>query len=172
MSLQDIFNAGRVRRWHTNPVMADTDDRIDGHSGRVARIIARLHPRPSADLLVAALTHDDGEIAIADIGGPAKEKMKRENPEAYAALEAMERDHREKLWGGVGGWCAPQDGKWLKFADKLDGYMWVKHHKPQELRNADWIDVAVWLFTEAHDLCNPSDAAMITEMLDIEEQGQ
>ena len=35
----DMWKACRVRRWHTNTELAGTDDRIDGHSGRVARII-------------------------------------------------------------------------------------------------------------------------------------
>ena len=169
MSLQDIFNAGRVRRWHTNPVMADTDDRIDGHSGRVARIIARLHPKPSADLLVAALTHDDGEIAIADISGPNKSAMKKKDFDAYTVTEKMQDAHIKVIWGRVYHYNC---WRWVDFADKLDAYMWVKHHKPQELRRNEWIETAAWLFTEAHDLCNQYDAAMITEMLDIQGQEQ
>lgn len=36
-NITDIFRAGLVRRWHCNPDLAHTVDRIDGHGARVAR---------------------------------------------------------------------------------------------------------------------------------------
>ena len=78
MTLTALYNAGAVRRWHTNPHMAHVVDTIDGHSGRVAKMILLLHPAPSMALIRAALTHDDGEYAVGDIPGPAKSALPTE----------------------------------------------------------------------------------------------
>ena len=40
-NINSIFRAGFVRRWHSNPDLCHTADRIDGHSARVARIMDR-----------------------------------------------------------------------------------------------------------------------------------
>jgi 5'-deoxynucleotidase len=136
MSLADIFNAGRVRRWHTNPVMSQHDDYNDAHSGRVARIIADLHPNPSAELLKAALQHDDGEEWAGDVPYTAKIMMPLEMLEY---LENVETNARIAKWGK----CyvsdlSESDYSWLKFADRLDAYMWQKHKEEWQLSDDDW----------------------------------
>lgn len=49
-----IFMAGLTTRWHTNPHLAQSCDRIDGHQGRVARLAIAIWPDASRDLIVAA----------------------------------------------------------------------------------------------------------------------
>jgi len=119
-----IFYAGCVHRWHANPHLAGTADRTDGHSARVARIIANLHPSPSAALLMAALRHDDGEAVVGDVSGEAK----RQYPTLAAMLDAIEERHIIALWG-VHSDLTVTEAAWLKFADRLDAWMWAKHHR-------------------------------------------
>jgi len=146
-----IFRAGFVRRWHTNPDLAHTNDRVDGHSARVARIILALHPNPSIGLIRAALIHDDGESVVGDIPSPTKDAVSFVcGPE----FSEMEKDVRCRLWGMR--WSddevRAQDAAWLKFADRLDAYMWAAHHAPHVLGGDGWPIALVWLFAEGKRL--------------------
>lgn len=126
--LAAIFAAGRVRRWHMNPAMSATADFIDGHQGRVARLILALDPHPTAELLAAALTHDDGEATIGDLSRPAKDAL---SPGEGDRLEAAEAEARRRLWGRD--WCSmlqPRDRALLRLADRLDALMWADAHLP------------------------------------------
>ena len=133
--LTQIYRAGRVRRWHANPDLAHTDDRIDGHSARVARIILALHPAPSFDLVRAALIHDDGESVTGDVPADAKRMF----PALARFLKAIERQAILRLWGTLPGTgLTARDLEWLEFADRLDAYMWTKAHRPDILARDGW----------------------------------
>ena len=140
MIIRNIFRAGFVRRWHSNPDLSHTVDRIDGHSARVARIILALHPSPSVALIRAALTHDDGESVTGDMSAV----MKRNNPFIAAHLARVEYIARTDLWG-----LDPDLGNvgyiWLKFADRLDAYMWAAHHAPHIMDRDDWPELLAWI---------------------------
>ena len=123
--LRRIFHAGRVRRWHTNPVLSRTDDYLDGHHARVARIILALHPNPSIHLITAALTHDDGESETGDMPAPFKNSL----PDPIrAALDTWEASGRQVVWCEAPHDLSVDDAAWLKLADRLDAYMWARHH--------------------------------------------
>ena len=142
MSLLKAFRAGFVRRWHTNPDLAHTNDRIDGHSARVARIVLMLHPNPSVALIRECLIHDDGESVVGDVKAPTKDA----NPKWAADLASMEMDARSRLWGrSEKANCTDLDYRWLKFADRLDAYMWAKHHAPHVLSGDGWPRALEWL---------------------------
>ena len=133
-TLLAIWRACRVRRWHTNYELAGTDDRIDGHSGRVARIILKLHPGPSFALLIAALIHDDGEWGMGDIAHPAKKALKALEPAAWARIEATEEDSLCEIWQRFPSLTITEQA-WLKFADRLDAYIWAAMHGARMDRN-------------------------------------
>jgi len=143
--LRNIFRAGFVRRWHTNPDLAHTCDRIDGHSARVARFILALHPKPSAALLEAALTHDDGESVVGDMPYSAKR--------GSLGVELRDAEVRaaSALWGGSP-LLQGDDMRWLKFADRLDAYMWAAHHAPHVMDRDGWPEAREWLLDEAKEL--------------------
>ena len=139
-NLTSIFRAGFVRRWHSNPDLCHTVDRIDGHSARVARIILALHPSPSVALIRAALTHDDGESVTGDMSAV----MKRNNPFIAAHLARAEGVARRALWGHEPD-LSDTDRDWLKFADRLDAYMWAAHHAPHIMDRDDWPELLAWI---------------------------
>ena len=154
--LARMFTAARVRRWHTNPVLSDTSDHLDGHQGRVARIILALHPDPSAELLACALTHDDGEWAIGDWATPIKSRLKTTAPRLLEIIERDEREGRIEVWGErVVRWeraLTDDDREWLVFADKLDALMWCAFHNPVLFGKAEWPAARAWVHGRAADL--------------------
>jgi len=151
IDLLKIFRAGFVRRWHTHPDLAHTCDRIDGHSARVARIILALHPGPSRDLIRAALIHDDGESVVGDVPFPTMRAMEMRCADGALFLAECETEAVEGIWGA----CKPlgaHDIAWLKFADRLDAYMWAAHHAPHVLGGDGWPEARAWLQAEAWGL--------------------
>jgi len=145
-NLTSIFRAGFVRRWHSNPDLCHTVDRIDGHSARVARIILALHPSPSVALIRAALTHDDGESVTGDMGAVCKYG----NPQLLSLLARVEYIARTDLWG-LDPNLVLADIQWLKFADRLDAYMWAAHHAPHIMDRDGWQKSLTWI-NEAADV--------------------
>lgn len=154
--LREMFRAGFVRRWHTNPDMCHTIDPDAYHAGRVARLIIALHPSPSAILLAACLTHDDGEIAAGDMCGEAK----RKDPELADRLEVVEAAKRIDIWGMDHVACLADDDKaWLKFADRLDAYMWANFHAPHVMGCDGWPEARKRLLSQSTALgCVITDA--------------
>jgi len=149
MSLLKAFRAGFVRRWHTNPDLAHTNDRIDAHSGRVARIILMMHPDPSVALLRAALIHDDGESVVGDIPAIFKNSMGKTD---RASFEAYEDDAVCSIWPKATPAIADTEIRWLKFADRLDAYMWASHHAAHIMDGDGWPDAWAWLELQSNIL--------------------
>lgn len=150
IDLQTVFNAGRVRRWHTNPDMSWTDDYNDAHQGRVARIILALHPAPSIFLLAAALTHDDGELRSGDMCVD----VKNTNPDVYQQIKEIEDRGSCEIWSRREpheSLLNAQNREWLKFADRLDAYMWMKHRNPKLATRPDWVEAREFLMTFAEE---------------------
>lgn len=142
--LRTIFEAGRLRRWHTNAHLSHTNDTLDGHSARVARIILALHPDPSFDLIRMALIHDDGESFVGDMPAPIKPKL-------HPQFERMETDAREDIWG-PDPLLDRDEQAWLKLADKLDAYQWARHHAPHLIERGEWAAARDALLIMANDL--------------------
>ena len=138
MNLKMLFNAGRVRRWHSNPDMSWTDDYNDAHQGRVARLILFLNPKPSVFLLAEALTHDDGELRAGDM----TRDTKNANPELRAMVRQVEKKGRFEIWGNIDDInerLTPTEIKWLELCDKLDAHCWMLHKNPSLRKLSDWV---------------------------------
>lgn len=133
MNLWQIFNAGRCRRWHTHPVMADYDDRLDAHQGRVARLAMALFPGDDG-LIRAALIHDDGEAIVGDVPNPVKNRLPQV---ARDALDDMERIGIDRMWGYHPPLSVDQ-AKRLRLCDKLDAIMWARHKAPHMMTEPGW----------------------------------
>ena len=146
MSIITAWHAGRVRRWHTNAHLSWTSDYNDGHQGRVASLLLLLHPAPTLDLIRAALTHDMGEWAIGDLNALAKAR----HPDLAALVAQIEQEALEVIFGAFPD-LPPQDARWLKFADRLDAWIWARHHRAPMDRD-NWPAAMCWLFAEAQML--------------------
>ena len=134
-NLPAIFRAGSVRRWHCHPELCNTGDRNDGHAARVARIILAMHPAPSLTLVAAALQHDDGESVSGDVPAEAK----RRDPLLSDRLHVIETNAIVALWGDKAATRLNEEERiWLKFADRLDAYMWAFAHAPEIMGEVGW----------------------------------
>lgn len=127
------WQAGLVRRWHTNFDLCDTVDYDSGHQGRVAVLILKLFPEASRALLIAAVTHDQGEVAAGDVSYDAK-KACPEFGAMAAALEAAEIERQGLPQPDM----TPDERKALKLCDWLDSWLWMLRHKPALAMRADW----------------------------------
>jgi 5'-deoxynucleotidase YfbR-like HD superfamily hydrolase len=106
----------------------------------VARIILALHPSPSVGLIRAALTHDDGESVTGDMSAT----LKQANPAFARALRSTEFKARTDLWGPDPAISSAEE-RWLKFADRLDAYMWAAHHAPHIMDRDGWPELLAWI---------------------------
>lgn len=147
MTLAALYNAGAVRRWHTNPHMAHVVDTIGSHSGRVAKLILMLHPAPSMALIRAALTHDDGEYATGDISGHAKAALL---PAVREALDAIEQHAREAIWG-PDPVLTDNEALWLRYADRVDAYM-VAFRSGAPMDRDGWPEAREWIEAAEREL--------------------
>ena len=122
-SAQALLESGDVRRWHTCPSL---EQNVAEHAWGVATILALWHPRPSADLLRAALLHDCHEKKFGDIPSPTK----RAFPELVEREEAYELLFFDEL-----GFESPYDQlvssdfAWLDWADKLEAYLFLQRKR-------------------------------------------
>lgn len=165
ISLLSIFAAARVTRWHTHPRLSLTHDPLDGHQGRVARIIMALHPAPSAQLLMAALTHDDGEHITGDMPGEFKASLcERDRPLAFE-MSYLEDEAREALWGNIHTYGSGENAEWLRLADRIDAFMWCGFHAAEELDKPEWQRARQWIFDASAKLgCNAPVGEMLREV--------
>lgn len=133
-----VWRAGRATRWHQDAWLSGSRDFLDGHHARVAKLILALWPDASRDLLVHALTHDDGEPGgLGDMAKHAKERLQRDHPAIAHQLDRFERDARRALWGTDAPGLSREDGLRLKLADRLDAYLWAKHHD-RDMTRGKW----------------------------------
>jgi hypothetical protein len=134
-----------VRRWHANPDLCHTVDPIGAHSGRMGVLALHFWPDCSRDLLVACLCHDLGESVIGDVPWGAKQEPRFAGFVRRAersALMAM-RLHFE---------TSKADTQRLKYLDRIDAYLWARHHAPHVLAQDDWRECLAWLQREADTL--------------------
>ena len=124
--LNEIWRAGLTLRWHTTPELYTSMDRCDGHSARMAKLIRVLHPDPTLGLIDAALVHDDGEISICDMRGPAK----KAHPNIAAQVARVEEAHLVSMWGDTPANIGRDGLLWIRFVDKLDAEVWARLHNP------------------------------------------
>lgn len=138
-----------VNRWHSGasaPYLAHTQDRIGGHSGRMGVLALHYWPDCSRDLLVACLTHDLGEYAVADVPAHAKA-----DPNFRAMLDHMEGEALSEMGMPCFSLNAT-DYMRLKFLDRLDAYLWARLHCKRLTKTKAWRGDKAALLDMALDL--------------------
>jgi len=141
MSTIKRYRSGnKVKRYHTcDTIVGET---VGHHSANVAILCVQItEEKPSATLLMAALTHDMAEQYTGDVPATAK----WDSPELKAALTAMERRF-DYQWFNIHT-LTPYGCKVLKQADMLDLCfkaleeinMGNSQFKPILARGVDWL---------------------------------
>jgi 5'-deoxynucleotidase YfbR-like HD superfamily hydrolase len=99
----------------------------------------------SRDLLAACLAHDLGESVTGDIPWGAKQ-----DDTLRIAATHLEENALRRM--GMAFDLTADDARRLKFLDRLDAYLWAKHHAPHVLGQADWLAALSWLIAESESL--------------------
>ena len=146
--VREAWAAMRTRRWHADTDLVETDDRVDGHSGRVALLAHMLFPDVPVLMTYAAL-HDVGEAKPGP--GDVSHTVKRRHPDLARMVEQMEVARRAEL--GVALPLLDADDR-LRFelCDRLDGYLWIQRACPGALMREDVVQDFQWLVAAAHEL--------------------
>lgn len=128
-----------TRRWHANPDLCHTTDSVGWHSSRMAVLALQIWPYCSRELIVACLYHDLGECVTGDVPWA----VKRAHPELARMLNEIEGVASQDM--GALHPIDAADCRRLKYLDRLDAYLWVKHHAPHILTRGDWRECRAWL---------------------------
>lgn len=141
------WQATFVRRWHTSPHLSHTVDPVGYHSGRMAVLALTLFPDASRDLLAAIAVHDLGESVTGDVPWGAKRDLGLKE-----ALDELEEVSLSNM-GLYVPLYSETDARRLKFLDRLDAYLWAKHHATAMVEVAnDWQGQLEWMRREAEEL--------------------
>lgn len=163
--LQFIMEGGSVVRYHTRPgIKPDTDAH---HSHGVAMLCEILSggcgegvlygAKASANLLMAALTHDLGEQFTGDISAPAKRALAIGG--LFSSLEAEERGNYNLNYEPL---LTKEEWVILKLADAFDGMLYCCRELALGNRTAllIWRRYCVYAETFATDANLPIDVAL------------
>ena len=129
----NLFLSGFVQRYHAHPTMARYGQTNGHHQWGVAMLSLMLHPRPTRDLLVGALTHDAGELLTGDLPHPFKMLL----PEMAKMVARVEKDETADMLGWVPD-LSDEDEMWIALCDRLESILFVRETEPRLLERADW----------------------------------
>ena len=140
----DFWKASLTRRWHTNADLSHTCDPTGGHGARVALLALRIKPDLGAAAIIHALTHDLGEYKVGDFPAP----FKWANPELAEQIAVMEQAHVDAMgFGGLD--VSPEDRALVDLCDRLDAWLWARHHAPHVVEREDWKGLIADVFEKA-----------------------
>lgn len=149
------LDSGRVRRWHSNPDMVDCGENNAEHQWRVAVFLLWIEPNASRHLLIAALTHDTGELMVGDLPKPVKEA----HPEMYKMHEAVERSQRLRITS-FAQHLSQREIRILKLCDALAALEQMALHAPGLRKTKEWGKAVLRAQDETVELSNTVDVTM------------
>lgn len=132
-SMLKAWCATFVRRWHSNPLLADTIDPNGHHQHRCTILLLLFWPDSSRGAIIDCLTHDQGEIDAGDMPHPAKRKY----PDLRNILDTIETESITEQ--GFDFLVTAEEIDRRKFVDYLDAYIWMLKNKPNMRRLPTWI---------------------------------
>jgi 5'-deoxynucleotidase YfbR-like HD superfamily hydrolase len=137
-----------TQRWHTNTHFRKTGDDVGGHSARVTILMLHLKPDVSRKAIIAAITHDLGEKATADVSYV----FKKAEPEVAEVIKVYEEKAIEQMGFDVKG-LTLNEKKLIKLCDWLDSYLWAYLHNPLFVsKNLSWANQLESMFEQAMKL--------------------
>ena len=131
----DLYLSSFVRRWHTDARLAPTGQTLGHHQWGVATLILTLHPNPSRSLILAALTHDAGELLTGDV--PYAFKKFYGGGGVADAVEIAGEAERDDMLGFTLE-IEDTEQEWLEMCDRLESVLYVAVHDPDRLRQDGW----------------------------------
>lgn len=142
--IKDITKAlrsGRVTRWHQNPDMNHSNENNAAHQWSVAMWALFLDPQLSRSALIAALTHDVGELDAGDLSRP----FKKAAPTLAAAHAKVEMSARAEITHVPT--LTDRETTIIKIADSLAAWDAMCHYQPSLRHRDDWINQLDAIFT-------------------------
>lgn len=139
---KEILRSGRVKRWHSNPDLAWTNQTNAEHQWACA-MLAYLLWEYDWKLLESALIHDVGEVNIGDMSSPAKNKYH----DLKEMLDKIEGENFKHL-----GLTKPRSCSRLRLIDMTEAYIWAKQHAPQIMDKLGWPEMKEEIIRLADDL--------------------
>ena len=130
--LEEAWESGLTRRWHTNTHLSHTTDYTCGHTGRMATMAVILG-WDTLELLRAIAKHDKGEKRVGDFSYT----FKKEQPELAAQIDECEFACVARM-GFSPDNLSELEANRLKVLDQLDAVYWMRVHRPDLEVNADW----------------------------------
>jgi hypothetical protein len=146
----ELYLSSFVQRWHTDLHLARLGQTLGHHQWGAATLIAVLHPNPSRDLLLAALTHDAGEVMTGDLPWDFKQSF----PEVAEMVEEAGGVARDMMINRRLD-LSETDQKWIALADALEAWLYVAVNMPERLAQGDWQHARRWLEGQAFALGVP-----------------
>lgn len=131
----NLYLSSFVRRWHTDARLAPTGQTLGHHQWGVATLVLLLHPNPSRSLILAALTHDAGEMLTGDVPWAFK-KFYGGGGLAEAVEIAGEAERDDML--GFRLEIEETEQVWLTMCDSLEALLYVSVHDPVRLNEPNW----------------------------------
>lgn len=149
MSLREIYCAGLVQRYHTNPWLAHVGQSNAEHQGFCIQMLLHLFPHASSRLVFAVAFHDIGERLAADL--PAG--IGRSFPVLKAAHKYADKEARAAMLGhDPVSLLNPEELRILTFIDQLEPIYHMLVRAPHARHYDGWKQSMEKLIREAHDL--------------------
>lgn len=123
-----VLDSGHVRRWHQHPIMSKHVENLAEHQWKVAVLMHWLDPDASQSDLIAALTHDVGEVIAGDLSPYAKALV----GEAHAEVEVRARHDMVQIGSVL------RPGHLLRVADKLAAWDFMLRNEPSLRWTEEW----------------------------------
>jgi hypothetical protein len=141
------WNAGFVRRWHTQPELCDHIDYDSAHQQRCTILLLLFWPNSSRSSIIDTVIHDQGECDAGDMAGPAKQK----HPEIRDLLNSVEFQSIMEQ-GFTYSSVTEEEFNRRKFVDLLDSYVWMLRNKCKMARKPEWKSQLDSLYGQAENL--------------------
>ena len=131
----NLYLSSFVQRWHTDARLAPKGQTLGHHQWGVATLVLLLHPNPSRALILAALTHDAGEMLTGDLPYAFK-RLYGGGGIAETVEQAGDAERDDMLGFRLG--IDETEQAWLDMCDRLESLLYVSVHDPDRLRQEDW----------------------------------
>lgn len=124
MSLQTLWDSGRVQRYHSNPQMARHGQTNADHQWGCVALLLALHPDPGIELIQAVVQHDVDEL----FGGDLPFHFKIQHPDFAEDHGRLSQRMAEDAGIPPIYLVWDEDLAWLNLVDRLESFLYMRMH--------------------------------------------